>query len=63
MYVGSNKIDWDVHLPAALYAYNVSVSETTGDTTFFLTYHYSGSISFSNSHCIRFSRYSQKKEY
>ena len=38
MYVSSHQIDWDVFLPAVVYAYNTSISETTGDTPFFLTY-------------------------
>ena len=45
MHFGYNQKDWDAHLPAAFYAYNGSVSETTGDTTFFfdiwkITYHH-----------------------
>ena len=38
MYVGSNHKDWDTYLPSATYAYNTSLSETTGDTSFFQTY-------------------------
>ena len=38
MYVGSNHKDWDTYLPSATYAYNTSLSETTGDTSFFWTY-------------------------
>ena len=38
MYVSSNQRDWDVHLPAAVFAYNASISATTGDSPFFLTY-------------------------
>ncbi|XP_065670064.1 uncharacterized protein LOC136088898 [Hydra vulgaris] len=38
MYVASNQRDWDVHLPAAVYAYNTSISTSTGETPFRLTY-------------------------
>ena len=38
MYVSSRQVDWDIFLPAVVYAYNTSISETTGDTPFFLTY-------------------------
>ena len=38
MYVASDHKDWDTYLPSAKYAYNTSLSETTGDTPFFLTY-------------------------
>ena len=37
MYVASDHKDWDTYLPSATYAYNTSISETTGDTPFFLT--------------------------
>ena len=37
IYFDSNQKDWDAHLPAAFYAHNASLSETTVDTTFFLT--------------------------
>ena len=30
--------DWDTYLSSAVYAYNISLSKTTGDTPFFLTY-------------------------
>ena len=36
MYVASNHKDWDVHLPAAIFASNTSVSAANGDTPFFL---------------------------
>ena len=35
MYVASYHKDWDTYLPSATYAYNTSLSETTGDTPFF----------------------------
>ena len=38
MYVASDHKDWDTYLPSATYAYNTNLSETTGDTPFFLTY-------------------------
>ena len=38
MYVASDRKDWDTYLPSTTYAYNTSLSETTGDTPFFLTY-------------------------
>ena len=38
MYVASDHKDWDTYLPSAMYAYDTSLSETTGDTPFFLTY-------------------------
>ena len=38
MYVASDHQDWDMYLPSAKYAYDTSLSETTGDTPFFLTY-------------------------
>ena len=38
MYVSSPQVDWKVFLPAVIYAYNTSISEATGDTSFFLTY-------------------------
>ena len=38
MYVASDNNNWDTYLPSAMYAYNTSLSETTGDTPFFLTY-------------------------
>ena len=38
MYIASNHKDWDTYLPSATYAYDTSLSETTGDTPFFLTY-------------------------
>ena len=38
IYVASDHKDWDTYLPSATYAYNISLSETTGDIPFFLTY-------------------------
>ena len=38
MYVASDQKDWDAYLPSAMYAYNTTISKTTGDTPFFLTY-------------------------
>ena len=38
LYVRSQQVDWDIFLPSVVYAYNTSISETTGDTPFFLTY-------------------------
>ena len=38
MYVASDHKEWDKYLPSAMYAYNTSISKTTGDTPFFLTY-------------------------
>ena len=38
MYVASDHKDWDTYLLSAKYAYNTSLSETTADTPFFLTY-------------------------
>ena len=38
MYVASHHRNWDTYLPSATYAYNTSLSETTDDTPFFLTY-------------------------
>ena len=38
MYVASDHKDWHTHLPSVTYAYNTSISETTGDTPFFLIY-------------------------
>ena len=38
MYVASDHKDWDTYFPSATYAYNTSLSETTGDTPFSLTY-------------------------
>ena len=38
MYVPSDHKDWETYLPWATYAYNTSISETTCDTPFFLTY-------------------------
>ena len=38
MYVASDHKDWDTYIPSATYAHNTSISETTGDTPFFLTY-------------------------
>ena len=38
MYVASDHKDWNTYLPSAMCAYNTSLSETTGDTPFFLTY-------------------------
>ena len=38
MYVASDHMEWDKYLPSAMYAYNTSISKTTGDTPFFLTY-------------------------
>ena len=38
MYVASDHKDWDMYLASATYAYNTSISKTTGDTPFFLTY-------------------------
>lgn len=38
MHVSSRQVGWDVFFPAVVYAYNTSISETTGDIPFFLTY-------------------------
>ena len=38
MYVASDHKDWDTYLSSATYAYNTSISKTTSDTLFFLTY-------------------------
>ena len=38
MYVALDHKDWDTYLPSATYSYNTSLSKTTGDTPFFLTY-------------------------
>ena len=38
MYVARDHKDWDTYLPSATYVYNTSLSKTTGDTPFFLTY-------------------------
>ena len=38
LYVALDHNDWDTYLPSAMYAYNTSISETAGDTPFFLTY-------------------------
>ena len=38
MHVSSRQVGWDVFFPAVVYAYNTSISETTGDILFFLTY-------------------------
>ena len=38
MYVALDHKDWDTYLSSAVYAYNISLSKTTGDTPFFLTY-------------------------
>ena len=38
MYVALDHKDWDTYLPSATYSYNTSLSKTTGDTSFFLTY-------------------------
>ena len=38
MYLASDKKDWDTYLPSATHAYNTSISKTTGDTPFFITY-------------------------
>ena len=38
VYVASDHKDWDTYLPSATYACNTSLSETTDDTPFFLTY-------------------------
>ena len=37
-HVASDHKDWDTYLPSAMNAYNTSLSETTDDTPFFLTY-------------------------
>ena len=37
-HVASAHKDWDTYLPSAMNAYNTSLSETTDDTSFFLTY-------------------------
>ena len=37
MFVSSNKKDSDTYLKSTVYAYNTSMSETTGNTLFFLT--------------------------
>ena len=34
MYLALDYKDWDMYLPSATYAYNTSLSETTGDTSF-----------------------------
>ena len=38
MYVASDHKDWDTYLPSATCAFNTSLSKTTDDTLFFLTY-------------------------
>ena len=38
MHVSSRQVGWDVFFPAVVYAYNTTISETTGDILFFLTY-------------------------
>lgn len=38
MFVSSRQVDCDVFLTAVVYAYNVGISETTGNTPFFHTY-------------------------
>ena len=38
MYVASDHKDWDTYFPSLTYAYNTSLSETTGDTPLFLNY-------------------------
>ena len=38
MYVASDHKDWDTYFSPTRFAYNTSLSETTGDTPFFLTY-------------------------
>ena len=36
MYVSSSQTDWDIHLQACIFAYNTSISASTGYTPFFL---------------------------
>ena len=38
MYVAADHKNWDTYLPSATFAYNTSLSETTDNTPFFLTY-------------------------
>ena len=38
MHVASDHKDWGTYLPSATYAYNISLSETTDHTPFFLIY-------------------------
>lgn len=38
IYVALDHKDWDTNFPSATYAYNTSLSKTTDDTPFFLTY-------------------------
>ena len=38
MYIASDHKDWGTYIPSATCAYNTTMSETTGDTPFFLTY-------------------------
>ena len=38
MYVASDHKDWDTYIPSTTYAHNTSISETIGDSPFFLTY-------------------------
>ena len=38
MYVAADHRNWDTYLPSATFAYNTSLSETTDNTPFFLTY-------------------------
>ena len=37
-YVSSNQLDWDVYIPAILFAYRTSPCVSTGDTPFYLLY-------------------------
>ena len=38
MFVASRQTDWDVYLQSVVYAYNTSMSATTGDSPFFLIF-------------------------
>lgn len=38
MYSNTNQLDWDEFVPFALFAYRVSVQESTNETPFFLLY-------------------------
>ena len=38
MFVSKNQRDWDLHIPAILFGFRVSISETTGDSPLYLIY-------------------------
>ena len=38
MFVSRDQKDWDIHIPSVLFAYRVSISESTGDSPFFLLF-------------------------